>query len=76
MRLRVALTKNEVNAVNPQCLLNDDLYNRLNQWIDKYYRDQLAFSDLKDGNLLKESYDALDELTKILNIGNVYSFQQ
>ncbi|SET57158.1 N-succinylarginine dihydrolase [Thalassotalea agarivorans] len=76
LRLRVALTENEVNAVNPQCLLNDDLFNRLNQWIDKYYRDQLAFSDLKDGNLLKESYDALDELTKILNIGNVYSFQQ
>ncbi len=76
LRLRVVLTENELNAVNPNCLLNDHLFKRLSNWIDKHYRDKLTEQDLADPLLLEESRVALDELTNILQLGSLYPFQQ
>lgn len=76
LRLRVALTDQELSAVNPYTLLDNELYTTLNQWVDKHYRDRLSFDDLKDPQLVTEVCTALDELTRILNIGSVYPFQQ
>ncbi|MBR9727004.1 N-succinylarginine dihydrolase [Shewanella intestini] len=76
LRLRVAMNEQEVAAVNQHTLLNDDVFNRLNLWVDKHYRDQLAVSDLADPQLLIESRTALDELTQILKLGSVYQFQR
>ncbi|AWL11773.1 N-succinylarginine dihydrolase [Saliniradius amylolyticus] len=76
LRLRVALTDQEVAAVNQNTLINDAQFNRLNQWVDKHYRDELSFDDLRDPQLLIESRDALDELTQILKLGSVYPFQR
>ncbi|WP_462151096.1 N-succinylarginine dihydrolase [Pseudoalteromonas xiamenensis] len=76
LRLRVALSSEELNAVNSQCLLNESRYQTLAAWINKHYRDRLAESDLADPNLLLESQSALDELTGILGLGSVYPFQQ
>ncbi|GHE94953.1 N-succinylarginine dihydrolase [Thalassotalea profundi] len=76
LRLRVSLTQNELTAVNPNIMLTDRLFNTLNDWIDKHYRDQLSSKDLMDPQLVTESRDALDQLTKILALGNVYQFQQ
>lgn len=76
LRLRVALTQAECNAINPATLMNDTLFERLNLWVDKHYRDELYEKDLADPMLLIESRNALDELTRILNLGNVYEFQQ
>lgn len=76
LRLRVALTDQEVDAVNPHTLMNDALFARLNQWVDRHYRDQLTVDDLRDPKLLQESRDALDELTQILKLGSVYPFQR
>ncbi|MFM2484205.1 N-succinylarginine dihydrolase [Celerinatantimonas yamalensis] len=76
LRLRVALSDQELSAVNPNTLLDDTLFNTLNQWVDKHYRDRLSFDDLKDPSLITESYTALDELTYILKLGSVYPFQQ
>jgi succinylarginine dihydrolase len=75
LRLRVALTQQELDAVNPACLLTDGLYITLVNWVEKYYRDRLVLDDLRDPNLLVESQTALDELTKILSLGSVYRFQ-
>ncbi|WP_417656111.1 N-succinylarginine dihydrolase [Pseudidiomarina aestuarii] len=75
LRLRVALNDTELAAVNPAVILTDTLFNRLNQWVDKHYRDDLAVADLADPNLLEESRTALDELTQILKLGSVYPFQ-
>lgn len=75
LRLRVALNDTELAAVNPAVILTDTLFNRLNQWVDKHYRDELAVADLADPNLLEESRTALDELTQILKLGSVYPFQ-
>lgn len=76
LRLRVALNDQELAAVNPHVILTDALFSRLNQWVDKHYRDELSIDDLIDPSLLDESRTALDELTQILHLGSVYPFQQ
>ncbi|MXP68002.1 N-succinylarginine dihydrolase [Pantoea sp. Aalb] len=75
LRLRVVLNKNELAAVNSGSLLTEDRYQQLTQWVQKYYRDRLHSNDFFDLQLLKESYEALDELTQILMLGNIYDFQ-
>lgn len=76
LRLRVVLTGAERQAVNPAVFLNDALFERLNQWVDRYYRDRLTQDCLADPQLLRESREALDVLTQILQLGSVYPFQQ
>jgi len=76
LRLRVALNDTELQAVNPHVLMNDGLFERLNQWVDSHYRDSLSQADIGDPALVQESYEALDELTQILQLGSVYHFQQ
>ena len=76
LRLRVVLTPQEQQAVNPAVLMNDRLFSTLNNWVDRHYRDCLTQADLVDPQLLREGRDALDELTKLLDLGNVYAFQQ
>jgi len=76
LRLRVALTEQELNAVNPACILTNSLYKQLFEWVNKYYRDKLVLDDLRDPQLLIESRTALDELSQLLSLGSVYRFQQ
>lgn len=76
LRLRVVLTEPELNAINPYVLLNDRLYEKLKEWIQKHYRDHLAPEDLADPKLIQEGQIALDELTKMLHLGSIYSFQK
>jgi succinylarginine dihydrolase len=76
LRLRVVLNEAERAAVNPATLMNEALFERLNRWVDTHYRDRLEEKDLADPQLLLESRTALDELTRILNLGAVYPFQR
>jgi succinylarginine dihydrolase len=76
LRLRVVLNQAEQAAVNPACIMNDSLFPRLMAWTEKHYRDTLSEADLADPQLLIESHSALDELTQILRLGNVYDFQR
>jgi succinylarginine dihydrolase len=75
LRLRVALKEHELAAVNPGVVMTPALFDTLNAWVDKHYRDRLAESDLADPQLLIECRTALDELTQILKLGSVYPFQ-
>jgi succinylarginine dihydrolase len=75
LRQRVVLNQEELAQTNPQCLINDDTHAALTTWVRKHYRDRLQESDLADPSLLRESREALDELTTILGIGSVYPFQ-
>ncbi|WP_095156834.1 N-succinylarginine dihydrolase [Pseudomonas sp. Irchel 3E13] len=75
LRLRVALNETELAAVNPGVIMTAPLYDTLTQWVDKHYRDRLVESDLADPQLLTECRTALDELTRILQLGSVYPFQ-
>ncbi|QYJ84719.1 N-succinylarginine dihydrolase [Shewanella mesophila] len=76
LRLRVAMNEMEVAAVNQHTLMNDALFERLNLWVEKHYRDKLAVDDLADPQLIIESRTALDELTQIMKLGSVYQFQK
>jgi len=75
LRMRVVLTQNELNEINPKCLLSDRLYLKLKAWIDKHYRDRLTPKDLTDPSLVDEVQTALHELTSLLGLGRIYSFQ-
>lgn len=76
LRLRVVLNDSQLAAVNPSVIMNDSLFATLNSWVERHYRDRLSHHDLADPQLLIEGRQALDELTKLLNLGNVYNFQQ
>ncbi|MBM9539121.1 N-succinylarginine dihydrolase, partial [Desulfobulbus alkaliphilus] len=76
LRLRVAMNDAELAAVNPACLINDNQFARLDNWVDRHYRDSLALDDLRDPALVLETRTALDELTQILKLGSVYPFQR
>ncbi len=73
LRLRFLLNEEEVKTT--KTLLTKYLYKSLVNWVDKHYRDRLAPKDLSDPLLIKESYEALDELTEILQLPKLYPFQ-
>ncbi|WP_110597980.1 N-succinylarginine dihydrolase [Salinicola lusitanus] len=75
LRLRVVLSAAERRALNGRVLLNDALYSDLVAWVERHYRDNLTPDDLADPQLADETLTALDELTRLLGIGNVYPFQ-
>ncbi len=76
LRLRVQATAAEMQAMQQGVFLDAKLYQRLDLWIDKHYREQLQAQDLLDPQLFTEVYAALDELTQILQLGSIYPFQQ
>ncbi|WP_404364978.1 N-succinylarginine dihydrolase [Marinobacter sp.] len=76
LRLRVALTNEELAAMHPGVLLTDELYERLTTWVQGHYRSEMSQEDLADPMLLDESRHALDELTGILGLGSIYDFQR
>ncbi len=77
LRLRVVLTKAEQAAANQKMLLDERLYERLRVWVNTHYREALAPDDLGDPALMRESFTALDALTKIMGLGDdFYPFQR
>ena len=75
LRLRVPLGPEDRAAVAANVFLDDALDASLDAWIRRHYRDRLAPADLRDPTLLDESRRALDELTRLLRLPAVYSFQ-
>lgn len=76
LRLRVPLKRIEVDELFPNVLFSQKLYIRLLDWIHKHYRDRLSPKDLVDPKFIQENQKALDEVTKILGLGSIYSFQK
>jgi succinylarginine dihydrolase len=76
LRLRAVLTDREQSLVNPATIFTDALYVALQNWIHRHYRENLSPADLPDPDLLKETRAALDELTRLLQLGSIYPFQQ
>lgn len=74
LRLRVVLNEAERQAVNAHSLMNDERYQQLTAWVEKHYRDRLHARDLADPQLLREVYQALDELTQILRLARSIIF--
>ena len=76
LRLRVVLSAGELQHMQQGVLLTEQLYIQIEQWIARFYRDRLDPVDLADPQLLRASRQALDELSQILGLGAVYSFQR
>lgn len=77
LRLRVTMTEAEWSNVNPAMIINPSKHAQLTDWVKRHYRETLAPEDIRDPGLMHESFAALDELTKILNLGSgFYPFQR
>ena len=75
LRLRVVMSEEQIANTAPRILLDESLYQELRAWVERHYRDSLTAADLQDPALLTECRSALDELTRLLRIGDVYDFQ-
>jgi len=76
LRLRVVMTAQERAALRGRVIIDDDLLDRLERWVEQHYRDELCPDDLLDPALEDESLRALEELTTILGLPDVYPFQR
>jgi succinylarginine dihydrolase len=76
LRLRVALSPSERAAIGARVFVDDALCDELGDWMTRRYRDRLSAEDLADPALLDETRSALDELTRILDLGSIYDFQR
>ena len=76
LRFKITVNNNEFNQINEKFLLTPKKLMDLRVLVTKHYRDKLNPADLVDNNLVQESYIFLDELTQLLDLGNVYDFQK
>ncbi len=76
LRLRVVLSDAERAALSGRVMMSDTLHAELGDWVKRHYRDSLTPADLADPQLAEETLTALDELTRLLKVGNVYAFQR
>jgi succinylarginine dihydrolase len=76
LRLRVPLEVLERSALGARVGYDEELHQALESWVLRHYRDRLTLDDLKAPELLDEVRRALDELTQLLELGSVYSFQR
>ena len=76
LRFKITVNNNEFNQINEKFLLTPKKLMDLRALMTKHYRDKLNPADLVDNNLVQESYRFLDELTQLLDLGNVYDFQK
>jgi succinylarginine dihydrolase len=76
LRLRVVMTDAERAAVRARIFVDDALASELSAWVVRHYRESITLDDLRDPLLHREQMAALDELTRILQLGSLYDFQR
>jgi succinylarginine dihydrolase len=76
LRQRIVLTNEERAAIDANVFFNDALHATLRPWVERHYPDRLHPNDLRDPALWRACMESLDELTRILALGNVYDFQR
>lgn len=75
LRLRVTMTESEFSALHPDIIFTDKLHLQLRKWVKHYYVGNLIYEDLFVPSYIKRCREALQELTNILDLGNIYPFQ-
>lgn len=75
LRLRVVLTEAERAALSGTVIVDEPMLDELAAWVERHYRDELAPDDLADPHLIDEVERALDELSSLLDLGDLYDFQ-
>ena len=76
LRLRVVLTAAQQNAVHSGVIMNAAKITALENWVKIHYRDRLSLEDLGDAAFLTEIRTALDALTQLLDLPDLYDFQR
>lgn len=76
LRLRVVMNAAQQDAVHSGVIMTHDKIGVLEEWVKTHYRDRVGLNDLQDAKFLQESRDALDALTQILDLPNLYDFQR
>ncbi|MAJ45986.1 MAG: N-succinylarginine dihydrolase [Planctomycetes bacterium TMED75] len=68
LRLRVALTEDELAHMHQGIRFTDTLHDRLLKWVDTHYRETLTIPDLADPSLVSETTAAYRALEDILQL--------
>lgn len=76
LRLRMQLSTKDLSGINPQCIINEDRYEALKKVIVQYYPDEFDFDLLKDKDFTYNTNCALDQISAILGLKGIYSFQK
>ncbi len=76
LRLRVAMTAEELEAVDPRFMVGANKLADLEAWVEAHYPDRLTTDMLGDPAVHRQSLTALDELTALLGLGSLYDFQR
>lgn len=76
LRLRVAMDTAAMKAVHPGVVMTTDKIAALRAVISTHYRDRLTLDDLGDPDFLGEVRGALDALSHVLDLPNLYDFQK
>jgi succinylarginine dihydrolase len=76
LRLRVVMNDAELGAMNQNVIVDDKRIDELEAWVRRHYRDELEIDDFLDPELEVETTTALDELTRMLDLGSIYPFQR
>ena len=76
LRLRVVLKPAQRAAVHPGVIMDAAKLGALEGWVKTYYRDRLTGADLGDRQFLDETRTALEALTQLLGLPNLYDFQR
>ena len=75
LRLRVPISASESGLLHPGFLWTPERDAWLRAWIERWYPESLAPSDLADPALLRSVRDALDSLSSWIGAGPLYDFQ-
>lgn len=76
LRLRLVCSLKEWNGIHHGVKFSNTLYHQLCQWVCTYYPDVLTEKQLLCARFLRQCRDALHELSNILGLYPLYSFQK
>jgi succinylarginine dihydrolase len=72
LRLRVVLSEQQLAAINPAFIVNEEKIDQLQSWVMQHYREQLSPADLADPALFLECRAALKALGELLDCPMLY----
>ncbi len=74
LRLRVVLTKKELQSIHQGVLLTDEIVKQLGNIIEKYYVEEFFIEKLLDKKFLLDCHYALEEIAQVLGLKGIYQF--
>jgi succinylarginine dihydrolase len=76
LRLRMVMTKEEIEASKKSVFFSDEVYAELKNIIERFYVEELKVEYFQDKDFFEKSRTALDLLARALGFKGIYSFQK